>query len=92
MFLHWWRKTHLFLRDYLHRHWIDEFLSEAKSATQSPTEMSHQSIKYLELYWPWAYDLETQSYTCSLRLDLCRLRKMSKSELENEYCRARHNH
>jgi hypothetical protein len=43
-----------FLRDYLHHHWIDELLSEAKSTTQSPTEINPQSVEYLELDWPWA--------------------------------------
>jgi hypothetical protein len=58
-----------FLKEYLHHYWIDEFLSEAKSVTKASVEINAKSIEYLELYWSWEYDQESQAYKSPLRPD-----------------------
>jgi hypothetical protein len=58
-----------FLKEYLHQYWIDEFLSEAKSAVKASVEINARSIEYLELYWSWEYDQESQIYKSPLRPD-----------------------
>lgn len=56
-----------FLKEYLHHYWINEFLSEAKSAVRASVEINARSIEYLELYWSWEYDQESQTYRSPLR-------------------------
>lgn len=58
-----------FLKEYLHHYWIDEFLSEAKSTAKASVEINARSIEYLELYWSWEYDQESQTYRIPLRPD-----------------------
>ena len=58
-----------FLKEYLHHYWIDEFLSNFKSLTKSHAPTTSRSIEYLELYWSWEYDQESQAYRSPLRPD-----------------------
>jgi hypothetical protein len=58
-----------FLKEYLGHYWIDEFLGEAKNATRASVEINARSIEYLELYWSWEYDQESQTYRTPLRPD-----------------------
>lgn len=58
-----------FLKEYLHHYWIDEFLIETKSVAKSPNEINARSMEYLELYWSWEYDQESEAYRSPLRPD-----------------------
>jgi hypothetical protein len=58
-----------FLKEYLHHYWIDEFLSNFKSLTKSHAPTTSRSIEYLELYWSWEYDKDSQSYRNPVRPD-----------------------
>jgi hypothetical protein len=58
-----------FLKEYLHHYWVDEFLSNFKSITKSHAPTTPRSIEYLELYWSWEYDKDSQSYRNPVRPD-----------------------